>query len=57
MLLGGPRFQMMAPLLYWEFSNNNNWPFAGVLAFILMATTLALTLLANVVVPRRYRPG
>jgi putative spermidine/putrescine transport system permease protein len=57
LLLGGPRFQMMAPLLFWEFSNNNNWPFAGVLAFILMATTLGLTLLANVLVPRRYRPA
>src|SRR5271166_4786998 len=57
LLLGGPRFQMMGPLLYWEFSNNNNWPFAGVLAFILMGTTLALTLLANAAVPRRYRPG
>jgi putative spermidine/putrescine transport system permease protein len=56
-LLGGPRFQMMAPLLYWEFSNNNDWPFAGVLAFVLMATTLALTLLAGVAVPRRYRAG
>lgn len=55
-LLGGPRFQMMAPLLFWEFSNNNDWPFAGVLAFILMATTLGLTLLANIAVPRRYRP-
>jgi putative spermidine/putrescine transport system permease protein len=55
LLLGGPRFQMMAPLLYWEFSNNNNWPFAGVLAFVLMASTLALTLLANAAVPRRYR--
>ena len=31
-LLGGPRFQMMAPLLYWEFSANNNWPFASALA-------------------------
>ena len=57
LLLGGPRFQMMAPLLFWEFSNNNNWPFAGVLAFILMATTLGLTLLASVLVPRRYRPA
>jgi putative spermidine/putrescine transport system permease protein len=55
LLLGGPRFQMMAPLLYWEFSNNNDWPFAGVLAFVLMASTLALTLLANAVVPRRFR--
>jgi putative spermidine/putrescine transport system permease protein len=57
LLLGGPRFQMMAPLLYWEFSNNNNWPFAGALAFILMGTTLGLTVLVNFVVPRRYRPG
>ncbi len=54
-LLGGPRFQMMAPLLYWEFSNNNNWPFAAALAFILMTTTLLLTVLANMVIPRRYR--
>jgi putative spermidine/putrescine transport system permease protein len=55
LLLGGPRFQMMAPLLYWEFSSNNDWPFAGVLAFVLMASTLALTLLANAVVPRSFR--
>jgi len=53
-LLGGPRFQMMAPLLFWAFSNDNNWPFAGAIAFILMATTLGLTGLANVVIPRRY---
>ena len=43
LLLGGPRFQMMAPLLYWEFATNNNWPFAAALAFILMASTLVLT--------------
>jgi putative spermidine/putrescine transport system permease protein len=54
-LLGGPRFQMMAPLVYWEFSTNNNWPFAAALAFILMATTLLLTVLANTMIPRRYR--
>jgi putative spermidine/putrescine transport system permease protein len=56
-LLGGPKFQMMAPLLYWAFSGDNNWPFAAALAFILMATTLGLTGLANVVIPRRYRAG
>jgi putative spermidine/putrescine transport system permease protein len=54
-LLGGPRFQMMAPLLYWAFSGDNNWPFAAALAFILIGTTLGLTGLANVVIPRRYR--
>lgn len=55
LLLGGPRFHMMAPLLYWQFSTNNDWPAAGTLAFILMATTLVLTLLATIAVPRRYR--
>jgi putative spermidine/putrescine transport system permease protein len=54
-LLGGPRFQMMAPLLFWEFNTNSNWPFSAALAFILMATTLLLTTLANIVIPRRYR--
>ena len=54
-LLGGPRFQMMAPLVYWEFSTNNNWPFASAMALILMATTLGLTAASNVLIPRRYR--
>ncbi len=54
-LLGGPRFEMMAPLLYYEFSSNNNWPFAAALAFILMASTFTLTTLAPFLVPKRYR--
>jgi putative spermidine/putrescine transport system permease protein len=57
LLLGGPRFQMMAPLLFWAFSSDNNWPFAAAIAFILMGTTLGLTGLANLVIPRRYRPA
>ena len=54
-LLGGPRFQMMAPLLYWEFSTNNNWPFAAAMALLLMATTLLLTAASGLLIPRRYR--
>ena len=54
-LLGGPRFQMMAPLLYWEFSTNNNWPFASAMALLLMGTTLILTAGSNLLIPRRYR--
>jgi putative spermidine/putrescine transport system permease protein len=54
-LLGGPRFQMMAPLLYWEFASNNNWPFAAALGFVLMGTTLLLTGISGAVIPRRYR--
>src|SRR4029079_1333203 len=54
-LLGGPRFQMMAPLLFWAFNSDNNWPFAASIAFILMTTTLLLTAAASHLVPRRYR--
>ncbi len=54
-LLGGPRFKMMAPLVFTEFSTNSNWPFSAALAFILMAVTLLLTTLSNTVIPRRYR--
>ena len=54
-LLGGPRFQMIAPLLYWEFSTNNNWPFASAMALLLMTVTLALTAFSGLLVPRRYR--
>jgi putative spermidine/putrescine transport system permease protein len=53
LLLGGPRFHMMAPLVYWEFTNNNNWPFAAALALVLMATTLCLTGLANLAIRRQ----
>jgi len=54
-LLGGPRFQMIAPLLYWEFSANNNWPFASAMALLLMTTTLALTSCSGLLIPARYR--
>ncbi len=54
-LLGGPRFHMMAPELYASFANDNNWPFASAMAFILMAATLLLTGAANALIPRRYR--
>jgi putative spermidine/putrescine transport system permease protein len=54
-LVGGARFEMMAPLIYYEFASNNNWPFAAALSFILIFTTIVLTLVANRLVPRRYR--
>jgi putative spermidine/putrescine transport system permease protein len=56
-LLGGPRFQMMGPLVYGQFVQQNNWPFGGAIAFILMTATLLLTLAANAVVQQRYRAG
>ena len=42
-LLGGPRFQMMGPLVYGQFAGLNNWPFGAALAFILMTATLTLS--------------
>ncbi|KRE02217.1 ABC transporter permease [Bosea sp. Root381] len=54
-LLGGARFQMMAPMLYREFAVNNNWPFAAAIAFILMLTTLSLTAISGLVIQRRYK--
>jgi putative spermidine/putrescine transport system permease protein len=54
-LLGGPRFQMMGPLVYNQFVQQNNWPFGGAIAFILMTGTLVLTLTANLLVQQRYR--
>ncbi len=56
-LLGGPRFQMMGPLVYGQFVQQNNWPFGGAIAFILMTATLILTLAANFLVQQRYRSG
>jgi putative spermidine/putrescine transport system permease protein len=56
-LLGGPRFQMMGPLVYNQFVQQNNWPFGAAIAFILMIGTLILTLVANLLVQQRYRAG
>ncbi len=54
-LLGGPRFQMMGPVVYGQFAGLNNWPFGAALSFVLMTATLSLTVVSNVVVQRRYR--
>jgi len=53
-LLGGPKFKMMGPLVYGQFQLNN-WPFGASVAFILMTATLVLTATANILVQRRFR--
>lgn len=53
-LLGGPKFKMLAPLVFGQFQLNN-WPFGAAVAFVLMTTTLVLTAAANVLMQRRYR--
>ncbi|KRE09815.1 ABC transporter permease [Bosea sp. Root381] len=54
-LLGGPKFQTMGPLVYGQFAQQNNWPFGGAIAFILMTATILLTVAAHLIVQRRYR--
>ncbi len=53
-LLGGPKFKMMGPLVFGQFQLNN-WPFGAAVSFILMTATLLLTATANLIVQRRYR--
>src|SRR5665213_2565554 len=53
-LLGGPKFRMMGPLIYGQFQLNN-WRFGASAAFILMTATLGLTATANILVQRRFR--
>jgi putative spermidine/putrescine transport system permease protein len=38
-LLGGPQFKMMGPLVYGQF-RLNNWPFGAAVSFVLMSATL-----------------
>lgn len=54
-LLGGPKFTMMGPLVFGQFAQQNNWPFGAAIAFVLMLATLILTAVANLAVTRRYR--
>lgn len=53
-LLGGPKFQMMGPLVYGQFAQQNNWPFGGAISFVLMSATIILMFSANHLVQRRY---
>ena len=54
LLLGGPKFKMMGPLVYGQFQLNN-WPFGASAAFVLMTATLGLTATANILIKRRLR--
>jgi putative spermidine/putrescine transport system permease protein len=54
-LIGGPKFHAMAPEVYQQVQRAMNWPFGAALAFILMLTTLVLTVVATALAQRRYR--
>lgn len=53
-LLGGPRFKMMAPAVYDQFIRSNNWPMGATLAFMLLIFTMVVTLLGSAGFARRY---
>lgn len=53
-LLGGPEFRMMSPMIYNQFQLNN-WPFSAAVAFVLMASTLVLTVLAGIMTRQKFR--
>jgi putative spermidine/putrescine transport system permease protein len=54
-LLGGPRFRMMAPTIADEIIVENNWPVGAVLAVVLILVTLTLTVILNLVLQRRLK--
>ena len=54
-LLGGPRFKMMAPAVYDQFVRGNNWPMGATLAFMLLAVTMVFTVFGSVAFARRYK--
>ncbi|CAL75426.1 Putative ABC transporter (permease protein) [Bradyrhizobium sp. ORS 278] len=54
-LLGGPRFKMMAPAVYDQFVRGNNWPMGAALAFMLLAVTMAFTVFGSLAFARKYR--
>lgn len=53
-LLGGPEFKMLAPLVFGQMQLGN-WPFGAAVSFILMTTTLLLTATAGFRLQRRYK--
>jgi putative spermidine/putrescine transport system permease protein len=54
-LLGGPRFKMMAPAVFDQFVRGNNWPMGATLAFLLLAVTMSFTIFGSIAFARRYR--
>jgi putative spermidine/putrescine transport system permease protein len=56
-LIGGPKFYMMAPTIYSQMSATMNWPFGAALAFILISLTMVLTVVSAVIFNRSARAG
>jgi putative spermidine/putrescine transport system permease protein len=56
-LIGGPKFYMMAPTIYTQMSATMNWPFGAALAFMLISLTMVLTVVSAVIFNRSARAG
>ena len=56
-LIGGPKFYMMAPTIYSQMSATMNWPFGAALAFILISLTMVLTIVSAVIFNQSARAG
>ncbi|MGD9919957.1 MAG: ABC transporter permease [Variibacter sp.] len=54
LLLGGPSFNMMAPIIYQQITRVSNWPFGASLAIVLIAVTVATTVISSLMLQRRY---
>ena len=55
-LIGGPRIKLMSTLIYQQSMGLSNWPFGAAIAFIMLATILALFVLTfRLTLPRE--PG
>jgi putative spermidine/putrescine transport system permease protein len=54
-LLGGPRFKMMAPAIFDQFVRGNNWPMGAALAFMLLVVTMSFTIFGSIAFARSYR--
>ncbi|MFM7532068.1 MAG: ABC transporter permease [Rubrivivax sp.] len=53
-LIGGPKMQMMGPVVYEQIAKVSNWPFGSTLACILMVAAVALTVVSSRYLSRRY---
>ncbi|KAB1115066.1 ABC transporter permease subunit [Neorhizobium galegae] len=53
-LLGGPSFRMMSPMIVGEILNKANWPFGAALSFILLCVTISITVAAGYYVKRKH---
>lgn len=53
-LLGGPSFRMMSPMIVSEILNKANWPFGAALSFILLSVTITITVVVGYYVKRKY---